>query len=251
MKTNFEIPQNLIIASHLTGIYDVNRNTTLANDDILLVIEWAKSITRLGLNGIIFHNNFSEETCKLYESEYVHFIKVDYDSRYNPNVFRYFIYEEFLNLYHKLLSNIFLTDISDVIALKNPFLEPYYLNNSEKIFCGDEPKILSDEWMQMHSQHLRNNIKDYRLYENTYKDEVLLNCGIIGGNISVVYPFIRQLKSIHQNYNYDNITKFTGDMGAFNYLIRTCYHDKVIHGHPVNTVFKSYSEDTSCWFKHK
>jgi hypothetical protein len=249
--TNFKVPQNLVLASHITGIYDVNRNITLANDDILPVLAWAESITRQGLTGIIFHNNFSEKTCQLYESEYVHFIKVDYDSIFNPNVFRYFIYEEFLRLHHTILSNIFLTDITDVVVFKNPFLEPYYLDNSEKIFCGDEPKTLSDEWMQMHSEHLRSKIEDYSIYESTYKNEVLLNCGIIGGNISVLYPFIQQLKSIHQKYNYDNDTKFTGDMGAFNYLIRTCYHDKVIHGHPVNTVFKRYSDDTSCWFKHK
>ena len=251
MKTNFIIPQNLILASHITGIYDVNRNITLANDDILPVLAWAESITKLGLTGIIFHNNFSDETCRLYESEYVHFIKVDYDPRFNPNVFRYFIYEEFLRIHYTILSNIFLTDISDVTVLRNPFLEPYYLDNSAKIFCGDEPKILSDEWMQMHSEHLRSKIEDYSIYENTYKNETLLNCGIIGGNILVIFRFIQQLKSIHQKYNYDNNTKFTGDMGAFNYLIRTCYHDKVIHGHPVNTVFKSYSDDTSCWFKHK
>ena len=251
MKTNFIISQNLILGSHITGIYDVNRNITLANDDIQPVLAWAESITRLGLTGIIFHNNFSEETCKLYESEYLHFIKVEYDSRYNPNVFRYFIYEDFLRLHHTILSNIFLTDITDVVVFKNPFLEPYYLDNSAKIFCGDEPKILSDEWMQMHSEHLRNKIEDYSIYENSYQDETLLNCGIIGGNISVLYPFIQQLKSIHQKYNYDNNTKFTGDMGAFNYLVRTCYHDKVVHGHPVNTVFKRYSDDRSCWFKHK
>jgi len=251
LKTNFKIPQNLIVAAHLTGIYDVNRNITLADDDFLLVLEWAKSITRLGLSGIIFHNNFSDETCKLHESEHVHFIKVDYNPKYNPNIFRYFIYEQFLNLNHRNISNIFFTDVTDVVVLKNPFVETFYLNNSTKIFCGDEPKILGDQWMQIHSQHLRNKIVDYRKYENTFKDEILLNCGIIGGNISIIYPFIKQLRSIHQEYNSDNTTKFTGDMGAFNYLIRTCYNAKVLHGPPINTVFKSYSDDPSCWFKHK
>jgi len=251
LKIDFKIPENLIVASHLTGIYDVNRDTILADDDFSLVFDWAKSISRLGLSGIIFHNNFLEETCKFYGSENIFFIKVDYDSRYNPNIFRYFIYDEFLKLNYRNIINLFLTDISDVVALKNPFLDPYYLNNSTKIFCGDEPKILGNEWMQMHSEHLRNRIKDYGIYERTYKDETLLNCGIIGGNITTIYPFIKQLRSIHQEYNSDNKTRYTGDMGAFNYLVRTCYNNNVIHGHPVNTVFKSYSDDTSCWFKHK
>jgi hypothetical protein len=64
-------------------------------------------------------------------------------------------------------------------------------------------------------------------------------------------PFINQLWSIHQYYNNDNCTSYTGDMGAFNYLVRTQYNDKVIHGKPVNTEFKKYETDSSCWFQHK
>jgi len=41
---DFKIPNNLIVASHITGIYDVNRNTTLANDDFSIVADWARSI---------------------------------------------------------------------------------------------------------------------------------------------------------------------------------------------------------------
>ena len=63
--------------------------------------------------------------------------------------------------------------------------------------------------------------------------------------------FINKLWTIHQKYNSDNKTAFTGDMGAFNYLIRTQYNNNVIHGNPVNTEFKKYLENTDCWFKHK
>ena len=59
MIIDLKIHNNLIVASHITGIYDVNRNTTLANDDFSIVAEWARSIEALQLHGIIFHNNFS------------------------------------------------------------------------------------------------------------------------------------------------------------------------------------------------
>jgi len=248
---DFKIHQNLIVASHITGIYDVNRNTTLANDDFSLVADWAKSIEALQLHGIIFHNNFSEETCQLHQSQHIHFVKIDYDSQYNPNVFRYFVYDEFLKIHADLIKNIFFTDISDVILFKNPFQEKLYLNHLTSIFCGDENKILDNEWMQDHSNHLRSKIPDYAVYEANFKNETLLNCGIIGGNILMMHPFIEQLKTIHQAYNSENKTPYTGDMGAFNYLARTRYHPNIIHGNPVNTEFKSYSNDVSCWFKHK
>jgi hypothetical protein len=150
-----------------------------------------------------------------------------------------------------LIKNIFFTDISDVVVHRNPFQEQIYLDNPTSIFCGDEREILDNEWMQNHSNHLRSKILDYALYETNFKNETLLNCGIIGGNISMMYPFIEQLKTIHQEYNSDNNTPYTGDMGAFNYLARSRYHPKIIHGNPVNTEFKSYSNDLSCWFKHK
>lgn len=251
MKIDFEIHNNLIVASHITGVYDVNRSATLANDDFSMVAAWARSIEALRLQGIIFHNNFSDETCVLHQSEFIHFVKIDYNSLYNPNVFRYFVYAAFLKSYAHLIKNIFFTDISDVVVNKNPFHEKIYLDNPTSIFCGDEKEVLANEWMQNHSNHLRNKIKDYALYEANFKNETLLNCGIIGGNISSVHPFIEQLKTIHEEYNSDNDTNYTGDMGAFNYLARTRYQYKMIHGNPVNTEFKSYSNSSSCWFKHK
>lgn len=251
MKIDFKISSNLIVSSHITGIYDVNRSTTLANDDFSLVSDWVKSIREMGLQGVVFHNNFSKKTCELYQSEHIHFVKVNYNPKYNPNVFRYFIYSKFLKLHSHLIKNIFFTDVSDVMILKNPFTEKLYLNNPTAIFCGDEPEILENEWMEKHSEHLRSKIPDYATYETNFKEETLLNCGIIGGNINVIQPFINQLWAIHRKHNSDNNSRYTGDMGAFNYLVRTRYLNKVIHGSPVNTVFKSYSEDTSCWFKHK
>lgn len=240
-----------IVATHISGVYDVNRNTVCADDDYSIIQDWANSISKLKLQGIIFHNNYSEATCERYQSKYISFIKVDHDLRFNPNVYRYYIYNEFLELNSASINNIFFTDISDVVVLKNPFLEQLYIDNPASIFCGDETKILNNEWMQQHSEHLRNNIREYEMYEYNFANSVLLNCGIMGGNSTTMKLFIQKLWAIHKRYNVDNRTAFTGDMGAFNYLIRTQYAGKVIHGKPVNTEFKKYLTDTLCWFKHK
>ena len=248
---DFRLHQNLILSSHFTGVYDVNRNVTLNDDDFSIVSEWAKSVSELKLQGIIFHNNFSEQTCKENQSEYIRFIKVDYNKKFKPNVYRYFIYNQFLKQYAHSIKNVFFTDVSDVIVLRNPFLDTLYLDNPNSIFCGDEPEILNNEWMQNHSQHLRNHISDYTSFESNFKDHTLLNCGIIGGAITTIKPFIEKLWAIHQQFNSENSTLYTGDMGAFNYLIRTQYNANIIHGSPVNSEFKKYETETSCWFKHK
>jgi len=249
--SELKLASDLILASHITGVYDVNRNTILANDDFEIVSEWAKSIEALDLNGIIFHNNFSEETCNTHKSKNIHFVKVDYDKKYNPNVFRYCIYDAFLQQNAQHIKNVFFTDVSDVMTLRNPFLEKLFLDHPEALFCGDETETLDNAWMQQHGQHLRNTIPDYGDFEAKFKDCALLNCGIIGGSLATMQPFIKKLWAIHKTYNSDNKTLYTGDMGAFNYLVRTQYSGRVIHGNPVNTIFKKYEINSSCWFKHK
>lgn len=243
---------NLIVACHITGVYDVNRRSVLADDDYLLVKNWVESVTELGLNGLIFHNHFSESTCEKFTSELISFQRISYKPEWSPNVYRYLIYRDYLNQHAKEIENIFLTDINDVVVIQNPFLEPLFMSNPGFIFCGDEPKKLNDEWMVAHSEHLRSQILDYSLYEEKHKNDILLNCGIIGGDIHVMQDFIEKLALIHEHYNVSNVSAYTGDMGAFNYLMRTKYEGRVLSGWPVNTEFKAYQVNRKdCWFRHK
>lgn len=245
-------PTPLILACHITGVYDVNRNHTLPHNDYELVREWADSITSLGLQGILFHNNFTDETCAMYQTESVRFMRINYDSQFNPNVYRYFVYRDFLRAHAQQVSSLFVTDSADVVVLANPFVYPLFVDQPTALFCGDEPKPLNNEWMQAHAAHLRSRIADYADYEATFAHHTLLNCGIIGGSVAVMQPFIDQLCGIHQQYNIDNNTAYTGDMGAFNYLVRTQFNAGLVHGAPVNTQFKAYETSrTDCWFRHK
>lgn len=254
---DFEVPHvlpnsNLIMACHISGVHDVNRNITLEDDNYELVRDWAESVSALNLQGLIFHNNLSPETCNKYKNKYISFIKINYNSQFNPNVYRYFIYNEFLQKYINHLNGIFVTDVSDVTLVNNPFIDPFYIENPTSIFCGDEPKILNNDWMVAHSTHLRTQISDFVEYENRFGQDVLLNCGIIGGNAPLFKDFIQKLCIIHKQANSNNQTAFTGDMGAFNYLARTQYNEQLKYGAPVNTIFKMYEKHrTDCWFRHK
>jgi hypothetical protein len=246
------VNSNIVLACHITGVYDVNRNTTLQDNNYELVRNWAESLAAANLQGIIFHNNFTAETCEKYENEHISFVEIDYDSRFSPNVYRYFIYRNFLQQEKHRLKNVFVTDVSDVTLVRNPFVDLFFLENLTSIFCGDEPTILRNDWMLAHSEVLRNTIADFTNYEVKFGSETLLNCGIIGGEVSILYDFIQKLSSIHQQFNSDNKTAYTGDMGAFNYLARTEFNQNLKHGAPVNTVFKMYeTERMDCWFKHK
>lgn len=254
---HFDLPQinsskNLVMACHITGIFDVNRNTTLAHDNYELVREWSESLANAQVQGILFHNGFSEASCKKYTTDFVSFVRIEYNPSYNPNVFRYFVYRDFLEKNISQLDTVFCTDVSDVVLVKNPFTDSFFLENKQTIFCGDEPKLLHNDWMQAHGTHLRDKIADYAHFEAAFAKETLLNCGIIGANTALFYQLIQQLCAFHELGNRDNKTAFTGDMGVFNYVARTQYNSQLIHGAPVNTVFKNYeTERSDCWFRHK
>ncbi len=246
------VSNQLILACHITGIYDVNRNNVLKDDDYGLVKEWAESVRVLGLSGVIFHNNFSKSTVQKYQNECIEFVEIEHDRQFNPNVYRYLVYQDYLNKYNKGIKSLFVTDVSDVVVVKNPFEDALFKNDTNILFCGDEPKILDNDWMKNHSEYLRNQIADYADYEEQFKNETLLNCGIIGGSIHVMQELIEKLSQTHRHYNSNNQTAYTGDMGAFNYIARTQFNDRLHHGLPCNTVFKEYqTERQDCWFRHK
>ncbi|NBW72767.1 MAG: hypothetical protein EBR24_08285 [Flavobacteriia bacterium] len=236
----------------MTYGFRVNRTITLDDDNYELVRDWAESVAEHQLQGIIFHNNFTSETCEKFKNDYISFIKIDSNNQFNPNVYRYFVYNDFLQQHVQFFKNIFVTDITDVTLLTNPFIDSYFIENPTAIFCGDEPKTLNNDWMRDHSTNLRNNISDYVEYESKFGSETLLNCGVIGSKAQIFFDFIKRLCAIHEYANSENQTAFTGDMGAFNYLARTQFNRHLRHGTPVNTVFKMYeNERQDCWFRHK
>ena len=84
----FQIHPQLICASLFTGVYDVNRNELLIADDFYIIQKWYQSIIDLDLKAVIFHNNFSEKTVKIYQNQNIQFVKVAFESTLNANVYR-------------------------------------------------------------------------------------------------------------------------------------------------------------------
>lgn len=248
----FKVSGNLICASLFTGVFDVNRSEMLPEDDFQLIEKWCSSIQKLGLQGIVFHNTFSEKTISERENEHIHFIRVDFQTKLNANVYRYLVYLDFLKKFGHQIQNIFFTDIADVEVVKNPFTDLLFTQNPNSLFCGDEEELLDNPWMKDHCKHLRNLIPEFSDFEEINKAEVLLNCGVIGGQTTVMLSILEVLSLIHSTITISNETPFTLDMGAFNFVARTKFGDRLKHGFPVNTRFKSYeSQRTDCWFRHK
>jgi hypothetical protein len=251
-NVGYKNSKNVILASLLTGVYDVNRNELLKKNDFGIIKKWYDSILKLQLKAIVFHNSFSKDIVEKYTNDYIQFVEVEYDERLKPNVFRYFIYQDYLKQNLKEIQNLFVTDITDVEVVKSPFESNIYIQNADSLFCGDELEILDNDWMRNHCNHLRNLMPDFSTYEALNKYETLLNCGVIGGKITVMKLLFDKMLAVHNAFSYTNTTDYTLDMGVFNFVARTTFPNKICHGEPVNTNFKKYeSQRTDCWFRHK
>lgn len=243
---------NILFASLFTGVYDVNRNEMLQENDFSLVQTWYNSVVSKKIKAVIFHNCFSPELVDTYTNEFVRFEQVDYDARLKPNVFRYFVYRDYLQAHAAEIANVFVTDISDVELIQNPFDQPLFTAHLDALFCGDEPAILDNPWMHDHCSHIRNLMPTFAAYEEANKQCPLLNCGIIGGSMQTMQALFDEMVAMHTNYSFSNQTAYTLDMGVFNYVARTTFADRLVHGEPVNTVFKQFETARSdCWFRHK
>lgn len=243
---------NFIFASLLTGVYDVNRNELLNRNDFGIIQKWYDSIIKLELNAIVFHNSFSAKVVEKYTNEFIQFVEIDYDKKLKPNIFRYFIYQDYIQKNLTAISNLFVTDITDVEVINNPFESQVFTKNIDCLFCGDEPEILDNDWMHNHCHHLRICMPEFSLFEELNQQEVLLNCGVIGGNITVMKLLLDKMVAIHQTVSFTNKTDYTLDMGVFNFVARTAFVHKLFNGEPVNTVFKKYENlRNDCWFRHK
>jgi len=241
-----------VFCCHIAGVFDVNRQAILPANDFSMLEPWLASIVAQGVKAIIFHNHFTTDTCARYAHPLVRFERVLYDDTYSPNVFRYFAYRNYLQQQGHTITSVFMNDATDVVMRRNPFTDPYFLKHPDNLFCGDEPKPLDNEWMRNHGKYFREQSKAYRLFEETFGHQTLLNCGIIGGKKELICNFLEALCTFHRECNQHNPTAYTGDMGAFNFIARTLFGKTLLHGEPVNTVFKQYEDEgRDCWFQHK
>jgi hypothetical protein len=157
---------------------------------------------------------------------------------------RWKLYNELLNE-RKDIDRAFFLDVSDVVILKNPF----HFINPDKIYCGDEESINSkNDWM-LHRYNLLKNKEVSDLFPS-YLNAKVLNAGILGGERNYLLGITKKMSDMLE---YSAVKHTTVDMCILNHVLYTyCKTDMIIHGSPVNTVFRKEDINNQiAWFKHK
>jgi hypothetical protein len=238
--------KNYICSTYFSNNIDPQRNKTINYDDYLYIKDWYESIIKLNLNAIIFYDNLSKEFIKKYTNSNIKFIHAEQASL-NTVDFRWIIYKNYFERNKNNFDNVFFTDVSDVIILNNPF--DFILDKPNTIFIGDEkPPYSYKWWMAKRNIYFHDIIPDFIEYENRTKNNIIYNCGIIGGDINIILDFLSDMVNILLK---GNVKTTTVDMSVANYLIYTKYKNNFFAGYPLNTPYKFNEIRKDCYFKHK
>lgn len=288
---NSEINDEIICTTYFTSKSDPQSNNKVAEDNFDYIKPWYESVSKLGLNGIVFYDNLSLDFINKYKTDKIKFVKCVLGD-YSLNDERFIIYFIFF-IKHKV-NNILLTDGNDVKFNKNPF---ELINNKNKIFIGrdDSNKIYQSKWM-------RESIKKFELnlnqkVPNNFFNMPLYNAGIVGGDYVMVMFFLRQISHIFYKidkgdnnnmvalnyilfqYFYPNCRKkyysifdklFKSDTKLklikrfkkykLNFLLNSKINYKndyianskyIFSGYPLNSGFKKYEENSNAYIIHK
>lgn len=142
----------------------------------------------------------------------------------------------------------FFVDSTDVEMIKDPF----QFMCEDKLYIGSEPKKVNDSWMQ--AFHNDVSTKDFL---ESFKDETLLNCGILGGHRDLLLSFMAKLIDHYlQNVELNKIdcsVNIASDMGLFNKVAYESFADVIEYGPHINTTFGKWEprETATAWWKHK
>ena len=240
---------NYIVASIFTDCIDPQRGSKWI-PTLSIVKDWVDSGITLctqnpGIRLVVFFDSLPEDMISYLDTEYVDLIQVDPCNYLSPNEYRWAVYKQFILDSEVPIESIFFTDISDVIIRSNPFL----CIEEHTLYSGDEEVLWNTGWMVDRNPFYIANVDDYLEIFNQYKSTALLNCGIVGGTIDIVTEYLNRIVDITEHTlgkPYE-----TTDMVNHNYVARK-YFNKIVHGAPVNSVFKKFQEDREdVWFIHK
>lgn len=248
---------NIVITSWLTSKKDPQR-LFYQPTSFESIREWYNSIIKLNLNGIIFHDSFSNEFIKKYSNKNIKFIK---DRGFAEQSlcaadYRWKMYFDFL--LKEKFENIFMTDCNDVVIKQNPFVSKFYQSNTESLFIGVEsfPRLNKENpWMiNICNYAYRNNNQGFPFFHKP-----TLNCGIVGGTRNIV---LKLLKGMFNEINNSKPLEkecmelgipFTVDMAALNFCAYSTFNSsQILTDEPIHSIYKKYQTNRNdIWFIHK
>jgi hypothetical protein len=214
---------------------------------------WYESMRRLDLCGVIFHDRLSPSFVRRYRTDRIRFQRVP-QGRWSTNDQRFFVYRRFLR--RRRFRYAFLTDISDVTIVRDPF--PELVRLGWPLVIGDEVypppigrSIRNHPWLmeRLRQTTTVGRVEVFEFFRDHRFRLPTLNAGVIGGRsrdlLAFLDAFVRTRRSIgrpDRNLN----------MPIVNYVFHRFHEGRFHRGAPVTSRFKRFERGRrDVWFIHK
>jgi hypothetical protein len=221
---------NIVIAAYFNSQPDPQRRRKWL-PDYGQITALAASVRKHHEQLVLLHDCFDVK-----DSKNITHVKVQ--TTFNPYFQRWLEYYRYLRD-HPEIENVFIVDATDVIMVNNPFKQM----QPGKLYVGDEPQRLYSPWI--YNNHKQ---RDIALFIRRNRNLDLLNCGVVGGSRQDIMQLCHDIFGMYFDKG-EIVGPF--EMGAFNYICRTKYNDKLVYGRQVTSIFKSYKPNGRWWFAHK
>ncbi|HBH22527.1 MAG TPA: hypothetical protein DDY13_03805 [Cytophagales bacterium] len=209
--------KNIILSTYFTSKPDPQRQFRVKPSDFNFLKAWYLSVVKKSLKAVVFIDFHDNAFINKYESENIKFIYCTLGNL-SLNDERYFIFEEYLNYYIRDLTQVCITDISDVIFNKDPFIffkdRPWHTlfvgrNHTDKIMFS---RINLERMSQLSDA--------YGLaYPGNFYIMPVYNAGIIGGDKWVVAYLLKKMCIYFREYGSDkNLNMLILNMVLYSYF---------------------------------
>ncbi|HEY2454130.1 MAG TPA: glycosyltransferase family 2 protein [Scandinavium sp.] len=233
----YRCKHNVVITSLITARPDPQRSTKMKADSSLLQ-KWASSIK--GSPAVVLADELMTAPAG---AELVNVSPL----AMTPYFARWLHIWQHLRQ-HPEYKFVWCTDGTDVVMLREPWGDMV----PGKIYVGSEPSTYANKWM-----HDNHHGKFYTEFLNKYRNDTLLNAGLLGGLRDDVMAFIHRMLRLYywiesqRFWRTETAPATVVEMGAFGAAAKA-FGDRVVTGPLVHTVFKTDGIGKEfAWWRHK
>lgn len=221
IRYEFREPRDVVLTAYHSGVVDAQRKTAWKADP-KAVEPLLSSLASRGVESVLFANEIEAD--------------VQVSTPQSPYFDRWLHFYRYLRD-HPEIRYAWCVDSTDVVMLHDPFptMEPGVL------YVGSEQAVIGIKWMI-------DNHPEYREWINDHATDLLLNCGLVGGDRETVMKLCHRMVREFYDHRGKGVT-LALDMGAFNYVARGF---KCATGPLIHTVFRAKDHTNKhAWWAHK
>lgn len=230
--------KNIVFSTYFSGVPDPQRaRVRYAPNDFNLMKVWYESLHRVGVRGLIFHNQCSDEFVKKYTTDNLRFHKYTFQTHRSANDERFYAYRDFLEA-HPEIEKVLMLDLFDAEFVRDPF--PLMDNPDYEWFCGGWKNVKSSNHVRMGRAFGRP----------VYVDRDTLHAGTCGGRRENALLLLNRMIEHFDKMSAANDFR-NHNMAVFNKCVYDLWPTKILYGNPLNSrLFQEEKEGDFC-IRHK